>query len=588
MALIALAACDPAPELASLPETDVALPPVRATMEGVANRSGSALARLPDESALILADEDHGVLRRIALPVDANDTADVVSMPGAPAQVIALADRVLVTIREPGMLIELDHALHERARVDLPSDAWGMAVSADGRTAVVTSAWTHRATGIDLSTMTPRWSLLMAREPRGIAIAEDGTAYVSHLVGSRITKISGIHGESPTSERTEVMPSPLRSPAGRLLHASLGYSAVLSPDGKRLFLPRHALGAQGREWWFGQPTVDVMLTADETSLAPRNVNVGGFTDFATGDLMDVQGSPPIEVADFVQPRDAIYRKSKNTLLVASEGDNLLAELDARALDPSLATRRVYRLATYEGDEYPYANIVVSGGAPSAIALSADEKMAWVFCRSTYDIAIVELDQEEDDLFPYVHLADDPLGEDGAKGRRLFYDATDGTISGGLGCAGCHPEGRDDGHVWHENFVDESFGGYRGTDIVADGPEGSTFVSRGVPRQTPMLAGRVRASGPYGWRGESPTLEARIRAGFSLHRWQGTRESSWMVTMDRPKLLASFLRQGLVAPKASERALTAQEQRGKELFAHADVGCASCHVPATEFTDRIPL
>ena len=129
MALMALAACEPAPEetLAGFPEIDVALPPAPATMDGVANRSGSALARLPDESALVLADEDHGVLRRIPLPVDARNTADVVTMPGAPAQVIALADRVLVTIREPGMLIELDHALEERARVDLPSDAWGLA-----------------------------------------------------------------------------------------------------------------------------------------------------------------------------------------------------------------------------------------------------------------------------------------------------------------------------------------------------------------------------------------------------------------------------------------------------------------------------
>ena len=31
---------------------------------------------------------------------------------------------------------------------------------------------------------------------------------------------------------------------------------------------------------------------------------------------------------------------------------------------------------------------------------------------------------------------------------------------------------------------------------------------GFPRQTPMLAGRVAARGPYGWHGESADLNAR--------------------------------------------------------------------------------
>jgi hypothetical protein len=62
-------------------------------------------------------------------------------------------------------------------------------------------------------------------------------------------------------------------------------------------------------------------------------------------LFDVEGLVALEPPDFVRPRAAIYRTSTDTLLVAGEGDNVLAELDARALDPSLATRRVYSAPT---------------------------------------------------------------------------------------------------------------------------------------------------------------------------------------------------------------------------------------------------
>lgn len=568
------------------------------SMKGVANRSGSGLARTTDDKALILADEDHRALRRIPIPVDVHRPPTAFEMPGAPAQVVALPDRLLVTIREPGLLLELveqDGEIRESARLELPSDAWGLAVSADGKTAIVTSAWTHRATGVDLATMETKWSLSLAREPRGVAIAENGTAYVSHLVGSRITKISGIDGGTPTAERVEVVPAPLRSPPNTLLDASLGYSLVLSADESRLYLPRHALGAQGLDWWFGSATVDVIFTADEAGLAPRASARGRWADFVTGNMMDTSGLVAIQKAQLVQPRAAVLRASTQTLLLASEGTNTLAELDARALDPSLAIKRIYGLAKYE--EVPHLDpspaIVRSGGAPSAIALSSDESMAWVYCRSTNDLAIVTLDGEGP--IPFIHLAEDTLGPEAAKGRRLYYDATDSVVSGGLGCAGCHPDGRDDGHVWHElaspegEHLDSRDSGYRGTNVVIAQPgEGASNVSRGVPRQTPMLAGRIQPTGPYGWRAESETLDARLRQGFALHRWGGDRKNEWMVAMDRPKLIAAFVRDGLVAPKVPERPLTEIEERGRKVFADEKVGCASCHVPETNFTNNMAM
>lgn len=83
--------------------------------------------RAPQDDALYLADEDHAVLRRIPLPVDVSAPPVAIAMPGRPAQVLALDGRVLVTIRDPGLLLVMrpdpTAGLVEVARVPLPADA---------------------------------------------------------------------------------------------------------------------------------------------------------------------------------------------------------------------------------------------------------------------------------------------------------------------------------------------------------------------------------------------------------------------------------------------------------------------------------
>jgi cytochrome c peroxidase len=174
-----------------------------------------------------------------------------------------------------------------------------------------------------------------------------------------------------------------------------------------------------------------------------------------------------------------------------------------------------------------------------------------------------------------------------EGRAIFLDASDAEISGGLACAGCHPEGRDDGHVWHEVET-------RGAPFpIPVGVEprvlaGGEYVAgvRGFPRQTPMLAGRVKAEGPYGWHAENPDLRSRIEEGIHLHRWNAARyDEAAMASASRS--LAAFLRQGLVAPPREKHALTAIESSGKKIFEADETRCATCHTPAQDFTDRTP-
>jgi len=572
---------------------------VEAPTEAIApvERTGSALARSADGDALFLADEDHAVLRRIPLPLpEVDGQIDSLDLPGRPAQAIALRESVLVTLRDPGALVVVDartKALSIVRTIPVAADAWGLAVTEDEKTALVTSSWTHTVTAIDLASGQVRWVVDVAREPRGVVLTRSGDAYVSHLTSRELTWLPHADGTSPPEVHVVDLPTGrLRAPRNTSLEATLGYALVLSPDDARLFAPRHALGAQALESWFGTASVDVMLTKDRTPLAPKRADVEardveeGSMDALFNGAFDVTGVSVLTMPRLVQPRAAVYRRGANTLLVAGEGSNTVVELDARAIDPTLSPLRTWDLGEREPARTdvewrdPYARPLVSGGAPTAIALDTNERFAYVYCRTTNEIVPIALESERTEAATpeRLRIADDALSFEAARGRRIFFDATDDVVSGGLGCAGCHPDGRDDGHVWHE--IDGQIGfGFRARPTTMR----MGTMSAGVPRQTPMLAGRVASYGPYGWKAESPMLEDRVRESFSLHRWLGGSASP---TMDRPKLLVAYLREGLVPPPRETRPLTDEEARGKAVFEDARVGCATCHVPKYEFTDRV--
>jgi cytochrome c peroxidase len=552
-----------------------------------------------------VADEDHSAVRRVALPLDPNALNMLeIAMPGPPAQVLALDGRVLVTVRDPGLLLIMradpQKGLVETARVELPADAWGVAVTPDEKTALVTSAWTHQVSAVDIETGKKRWSIDVAREPRAVVIRPDGaSAYVTHLTGSAITRVDDILGASPSAKAVALPPDPVRAPSGKTLNASLAYSAVLSDDGKRLFVPRHAIGAIGKtmwqEAWFGTSTVDVLVTATDKPIITKRVP--GLPKARTTELEERKGPGSDlsvsagEFTPFIQPRAVAYRKTAKTLLVAGEGDDGLAELNAQSVSPALQRIRAYKI----GSKYDkFVPVATAGGAPSGIALSADEKTAYVFCRSTYDIAVVALAAPDapkpekkggtkEEPPPTARLAADPHENDIAMGRRLFYNATDTITSGGLACAGCHPEGRDDGHVWHEADSEGHmvfFGEPENT------PAPATKDVKGFPRQTPMLAGRVNAKGPYGWHAQNADLVERLKEGFGLHRWaRDSREGADNEVRARAGYLMAFLRRGVATPPKEARDLTEVEQKGKQIFLSEGTQCAKCHVPDPDYTDR---
>jgi len=611
-----------------------------------ATLQGGVVARALTHDAIYVADEDMGVLHEVILPIGGTTPPRMIDVPGQPANMVALGDSVLVTIRSEGAIPPgKDLTAEEKAKADappepsasaapvkaapkstakeryvrpkmvpiatgaglllvmkrdaekglvitkkieLPEDAWGLAVTPDEATALVTSAWTHQVSGVEMATGKVKFTLDVGREPRGIAIHPNGkTAYVTHLVGTALTRIDGIDGEAPTTKSIDLPASRLRTPQLKKSSASLAYSATLSPDGRKLYVARHALGATGPQAWNGVATVDVLLTKDDTPLAPPRtdkpnaIGPGWDAESVLNDPNTGAGGPRMSANTFAQPRAIVYSKRKDTVLVVSEGTEGILAFPGKPLDPSMYLDNSLDLGT---DRDEKTGLSRACEAPSGIVLSEDEKRGWVFCRATGTLVEVQLTGGREK--PWIKLREDPLPALAALGRKLFYNGTDPLLSGGMGCAGCHPEGRDDGHVWHEaDGASTNRNFFAGSDNVPIWDQ-EKLAGGGYPRQTPMLAGRVAAEGPYGWHAESPYLAHRLTSSMFLHRWGDIPYGHDKKELyDRAMALRAFLRLGLVPPPKRAHELTEEEKKGQEIFLRVDTKCAGCHVPETDYSDR---
>lgn len=130
---------------------------------------------------------------------------------------------------------------------------------------------------------------------------------------------------------------------------------------------------------------------------------------------------------------------------------------------------------------------------------------------------------------------------------LFHTAT----ASGLACASCHPEGRDDGHVWNL-------------------PEG--------PRRTNALLGGIKASAPFHWGGDRASMLALLD-DVLVSRMGGATQSK-----PRSDALLDWLDQLPAMPLPDDLDALAVA-RGKKLFESPATRCSSCHSGALGTDNR---
>lgn len=119
---------------------------------------------------------------------------------------------------------------------------------------------------------------------------------------------------------------------------------------------------------------------------------------------------------------------------------------------------------------------------------------------------------------------------------LFHDAV-----GGLACASCHPEGRDDGHTW-------------------------TFTQGKV--RTQSLAGGLSMTAPYHWNGKLGDLTALLDETFARRMGGAVPEPGVIDALE-------IWLDGIPPPGRFEPLDAEAAGRGAKLFLGA-AGCSSCH------------
>ncbi|MEO8798264.1 MAG: c-type cytochrome, partial [Polyangiaceae bacterium] len=496
------------------------------------------LADLDGERVAYVADADD---RSVAvIDVGAVEQKELSKLPlaGAPSMLLVLpGGAVAVTLRDTNQVVLLEGGgsrespLYVTKVVEIAAEPIGLALTPDRKTLLVTSGWGHALTALDVSTLAAKFAVQLPRDPRSVVVSDDGKhAYVSHATGPEVSVVDlanvnaneglakiSVEGEEDETSQDKVFSS---------RHACQGFALAESklPAG-RIFAP-HTLafteslgqdtGSYGSSPGLEPEVFDVaVIDEDRAKVMPASLAVSSL---ATGD------ETPCPL-----PRAAVAGKN-GALYVTCLGSNALVEYDGASVDPHYAELRHWKLPS----------------GPTALALDEADTKAYVFSQFSHTLTTIALDVAGTLAIESLSLSQRaPLDAELVRGRELFHTTDDPRISNdGRACATCHVDGRDDSLVWSS-------------------PDGK--------RQTPMLAGRLEKTAPYGWNGNAKDLPAHVAKTFSRLGGSGMKG-------DDLAALVAYI-QSIPVPVPAADAVpgeAAKIARGGELFDAPETGCANCH------------
>ncbi len=542
--------------------------PIGATSSG----SAVALARVGTQRVAYVADED----AKAILTVDLETRAQLAETPvgGIPGQVLVADDgRVLVTVRDRSELVALTAGaaaapLTRRCAVKTAAEPVGLAIAPATHTLVVTSGWGSKLTSFDARTLARQKEVALPREPRSVVVSDDGkTAFVSHAVGSVASAVDLTKGTVKSIDmrgrladeiasnarqrklalaiakkdkaRSDRMLTALADPDndGRRRESCQGFALAKSASlPGRVFAPQVFVDPgdlEQRPDGYGdedsQTEVPAVAVLDEGAALPVQPSM------AIEDRRGGRPDPRDPRPECLLPRAAAVDAGAGSLLVTCFGIDALVAYDARSATPLRAEKRRWTV----------------GSGPTGVAVDGEKRRAVVWSQFDRTLSIVPLGGEQlvdtaKAAPPPVAIAHMPdlankLSPEYALGRILFHAAGDARVSGdGRACASCHPDGRDDAITWAT-------------------PEG--------PRRSIMLAGRVATTAPYSWNGNEHTIHNHLANTFDRLSGKGLRS----VELDA---LVAYLTH-MPAPQNDPQDAT-KVARGREIFASAEAGCASCH------------
>ncbi len=513
--------------------------------EAISSEHGAtvALARRCGRTIAYVADADAEVLRTV--DVDSNAELAVTELAGAPSQLLVLpSGEVLVALPDLNHVQRLrvsenlSHPLSSHAAISTPLEPVGLALTPDRKTLLVTSRWAGTLTGYDVGSGEETLYAELPRDPYAVMSSDDGSkAFVSHVVGS--PSVVNI-GPRRTRPRPLTLEGPTEGFRSERRVSRQGYAFAMTKDG-RLLAPQVLVdpgNPESTSSGYGSvasPHVPNIAVVDQDSESPLTSSLeegprlrAGWTELSQRCLL---------------PRAAVVDDREQTLLVACLGIGSVIEYDAMSATPNVSELRRWHVAA----------------GPTGIALDTAKHRAVVWSQFEQTLNVIDLGHEESlsndralgdasGGIEYVALSRQTRAGMGdlSLGRRLFHTVADTNISrDGRTCASCHPDGRDDGLTWST-------------------PNG--------PRQTPMLAGRIEGTAPYGWEGAGSDLAGHLEQTFRRLGGDGLRGR------ELSALIAYVSSMKTPAPD-HQRPLEARAKlvaRGAKLFHSSETACATCH------------
>jgi mono/diheme cytochrome c family protein len=521
-------------------------------------RSGSTvvLARVHGRLLAYVADEDASAVR--VLDVETPAELGSVAMPGRPARMLMLqGGRLAVTVRDAARVALYtpspigDAGLDPLCSLDTPDEPVDLAATANGKSLLVLSDWGHALTAFDLGTGARRFAVDLPRAPRAVVASSDGIhAYVAHAAGGSMSAID-LQLPAPVAQAIDLR-GESRDPFAFITKASF-FCALGGNRGRQALFPRSTTRPRTACQGFAlaetsgpsphifAPMVEVATGDLEEPSSGYGPGASATPELPVVAILDASSGTPIQGSLVAhEPKGAIpppcllpraAAATKGLLYVACMGIDSVIEYDTFAGGSG----------THERRRWP----VPSG--PSGIALHGSRAVVWSqFGRETTILSLA------DDAQP-LRLPVDRLPPTGdqeaiALGRTLFHASSDPRISSdGRACASCHPNGRDDGLVWS---------------------------TPGGGRQTPMLAGRLPFTAPYGWDGAGRDVAHHLDHTFARLEGRG------LPPRERGALERYILT--LEGPTVHVGTEEGEHARGREVFLSA--GCGSCHSPESAWTD----
>lgn len=535
------------------PELPEGLPPV-------ATASGAFVAR---GSTLYGVHAWDGTVVRSDL---AARTSEELVVGGDPTRAAVVGeDELWVTLRaEREVAVLADDGSLERVHVG--AEPYGIAPSPDGTLVYVALSQEDRVLEIDAATRAVLRTFAVRDDPRWLAIHPSGHAlFVAFAFEARVQRLDLRDGTSSLHDAPGTT-SPV-SPNPPLGGRATGDPAI-SPAGDTLVVPvlYADIGTPGPQPSFEggvlvPPPVPYYVT-DDGSLGRFNPALVVFDlEPADGRVLDTGvdavSATGLDLGGVVRGylSRALYDPLGLFVLAPFEGADALVLVDPTAHEDGPGSG-------FEGRRRTYFDLARN---PYGVAVTEDGQ-AWVQERGTRTVARLDVDAatlavlDDEGTTHTFHALDrfaagaSRLDADLEAGRALFYSAVDPGITtpgSGVSCATCHFEGRNDGWTWA--FDDD-------------------------PRQTPSLAGPVSLTAPVTWTDEVPTVSDEA-VFTSVGRMGGLGLADAEV-----EALAAFVDWTPDVDVPDRGTTDPLVLRGAELFARADVACASCH-SGPRYTDN---